>query len=199
MIIINCEQGTPEWFAARCGVPSASNFDKIITTKGEPSKQRTKYLYQLVGERLCGKPEESYINGAMERGKVLEDEARKLYMFITGAEVQQVGFCLSDGYGSSPDGLVGEDGIIEIKCPLMSTHVGYLLNNKLPTDYYQQTQGNLLVTGREWLDFISYYPGIKPLIIRVTPDKNFQKALKAELEIFCKELDATFKKLGGGK
>ncbi len=191
MRIIDVPQNSPEWLAARRGVPSASDFDMIITTKGEPSKQRQKYLYRLAGEQVSGVVEETYQNGAMSRGKEMEDEARQLYSLINGVEVQQVGFCIPDGdfaYGASPDGLVGEEGCLEIKCPQMATHVGYLLENTLPSEYFQQTQGQLLVTGRKWVDFMSYYPGLKPLIVRVKPDKKFQQTLKAELEKFCLEL-----------
>lgn len=188
MKIIECEQGSPEWIKARCGVPSASSFDKIITTKGEPSKQRTKYLWQLAGETVTGIPEESYSNANMERGKIVEAEARQLYELISGQTVLQVGFCLAEGYGASPDGLVATEGLLELKSPIMATHVGYLLENTLPMDYWQQLQGQLLVTGRKWVDFFSYYPGLRPLLIRVVPDDKFQRALKIELELFCSEL-----------
>jgi len=201
MRIIECKQGTPEWFKARAGVPSASNFDMIITTKGNPSKSAEKYLYKLAGERVSGLIEESYTNGAMERGKILEDEARQLYQIITDTEVKQTGFCLVDGdwFGCSPDGLVGDDGLIEIKCPNMATHVGYLVYGKLPTDYFQQVQGQLLVTGRKWCDFMSYYPAIKPFIIRVERDEDFLFSLNAELKEFCKKLEEVIQKIGGGK
>lgn len=199
MQLINCIQNSPEWYLARCGVPSASNFDKIVTTKGEPSKQRTKYLWQLAGERITKKPEESYQNASMLRGNEMQSEAKSLYEIINDVTVQEVGFCLDDSnkYGSSPDGLIGEDGGLELKCPQMATHVGYLLDNTVPTDYIQQVQGNLLVTGRKWWDFKSYYPGIKPLIIRVYPDEKFLKLLKSELIMFCEELETVVKKIGG--
>ena len=195
MRIIDVVQGTPEWFAARCGIPTASNFDKIVTSKGEPSKQRTKYLYQLAGESITGIPEETYQNAAMQRGIEMEAEARNLYSMTTGEELKEVGFCVSKGCGASPDGLVGEKGGLEIKCPNLTTHVGYLLENTLPTDYFQQVQGNLLVTGRDWWDFQSYYPGIKPLIIRVYPDKNFIGLLENELRKFCLDLNVVIKKI----
>jgi len=195
MKIIDCVQGTPEWFAARCGIPTASNFDKIVTSKGEPSKQRTKYLYQLAGESITGIQEETYQNATMQRGIEMEAEARNLYSMTTGEELKEVGFCLSKGVGASPDGLVGEKGGLEIKCPNLATHVGYLLENTLPTDYFQQVQGNLLVTGREWWTFMSYYPGIKPLIIKVNRNEIFIKSLEVELEIFCRELQQIIKKI----
>jgi hypothetical protein len=195
MKIINVEQRSPEWYAARLGVPSASNFDKIVMVKGERSKQAEKYMYKLAGEILSGTAEESYQNAAMQRGTELEAEARNLYQMINDVEVEEVGFCITDGYGCSPDGFVGDDGLIEIKCPQMATHVGYLLDAKAPTDYFQQTQGQLLVTGRKWCDFVSHYPAIKPLIVRVERDEKFLKALKSELESFCQELKDIVEKL----
>ncbi len=195
MIVIDCEQGSPAWFTARCGLPTASNFDKIITTKGERSKSRDKYLYQLAGEIIIGKPEETYKNEAMQRGIELEAEARGLYEFITGNIVKKVGLCVEDRCGASPDGLVGEDGSIEIKCPSLAVHVSYLIEDKLPTDYFQQVQGQLFVTKRDWVDFISYFPEMQPLIKRVTPDVAFHEALKEELFEFCNDLENTVKKL----
>ena len=197
-MIIDCVQGTPAWFTARCGVPSASNFDMIVTTTGERSKQREKYLYRLAGEKVAGKQEETYQNAAMLRGIEMEAEARKLYEIISGETVTETGFWLTEGkaiYGASPDGVVGEDGILEIKCPLVSTQVSYLLKGGLPSDYFQQTQGQLLVTGRKWVDFMSFYPGLKPLIVRVERDKKFLKTLSIELEIFCSDLEDIINKI----
>lgn len=200
MKIVNCEQGSPEWFLARCGIPTASNFDKIVDGSGAPSKQRKKYLYQLAGERVIGKAEETYQNAAMQRGTEMEGEARSFYEMTTGQGVAQVGFCVVDSgiYGASPDGLVWDDGGIEIKCPMLSTHISYLIGKKLPADYFQQVQGGLLVTERKWTDFISYYPGLNPLVVRVEPDPDFQAKLKTELEAFCAELEEVVKKLKEG-
>jgi predicted phage-related endonuclease len=188
MKIIECVQGTPEWFAARCGIPSASNFDKIVCSDGKPSKQRTKYMYQLAGESISGIQEETYQNGAMIRAKEMESEARKLYELVKGEPVQEVGFCLEEGAGASPDGLIGTEGTLELKCPIISTHVDYLLRNELPVDYFQQVQGQLAITGRKWADFMSYYPGLKPLIVRVERDETFIETLKNELNKFNEEL-----------
>ena len=198
MVIVDCAQGEKEWFAARCGIPSASHFDEIVTSKGEPSKQRLKYLYQLAGERITGKTVESYQNQAMLTGIEREDEARNFYEMLRDCKIKQVGTCYPDEKklcAASPDGLVGKDGLIEIKCPLIYTHVGYLLDNKLPADYFQQTQGQLFVTGRKWVDFVSYYPGLKPLIVRVTRDEKFIKALAVEIEISCKQIDEITEKI----
>ena len=196
MKILDIAQRSPEWYKARCGIPTASEFNTIITTDGKQSKQRTKYMYALAGERLGGIVDESYQSFAMFQGIEKEEEARYLYQLV-GEPVQEVGFCLSDcgKFGCSPDGLVGDQGLVEIKCPLIYTHVGYLIDNDIPTDYYTQVQGQLLVTGRQWCDFVSYFPGLKPLIVRETPDEVFQKRLKAELDTFCSELDALVEKL----
>ena len=191
MKILDVQQGSPEWFECRCGIPTSSSFDKIVTTKGVASTQRTKYLYKLAGERITRLPEGTFQSQAMLRGIEMEAEARSFYEFTTGQEVQQVGFCLSDDglYGASPDGLVGDKGALEIKCPTIPVHVDYLIKGVLPTDYFQQVQGQLLVTKREWVDFLSYYPGLKPLIVRVFPDTGFIDALKYELFKACGELN----------
>lgn len=195
MKIIDVEQGSQDWFKVRCGIPTASCFDKIITTKGEPSKSRQKYLYQLAGEAIIGYPEETYQNAAMLRGTELEPEARAMYELITGEEVAKAGFCLGNGYGASPDGFVGDRGMVQIKCPQLSTHVEYLINNKIPTDYFQQVQGELFVAEKDWSDFVSYYPAMKPLIVRVQRDQKFIELLEQELELFCVELDLVIIKL----
>lgn len=199
MRIIDCDQESPEWFKARCGIPTSSCFDKIVDIKGNRSKQREGYLYQLAGERITKKSEDPFQSDAMKRGKELEDEARQIYGIIKKVKVKKVGLFITEyanpkyNHATSPDGVVGKEGLIEIKCPIMKTHVYYLLKNQLPADYFQQTQGQLLVTGYKWVDFVSYYPGLKPLIIRVMPDKAFQAKLRKELELFCIELDKIVK------
>ncbi len=191
MKILDCKQGTPEWFAARCGLPTSSNFDKIVTSDGKPSKQKEKYLYTVAGEKVSGLKGETFQSFVMQQGVIKEAEARDLYKMLYDVEVQEVGFCLADNglYGCSPDGLVGKDGGLEVKCPLIHTHVGYMIKGELLKDYYQQAQGSLFVTGRKWWDIMSYYAGLKPVIIRVLPDKAFHKALEIELTLFCKELE----------
>ena len=198
MKIIECDQGSEQWFKARCGIPTASNFDKIVDTKGNVSKQRDRYLYQLAGERITKRTEDEYQNEAMKRGKLMEEEARKFYELKEHKNVRQVGLCLTEGkfiWGASPDGIIGKEGLLEIKCPLLSTHVSYLLKDKLPLDYWQQTQGQLLVTGYKYVDFISYYPGMRPLIIKVKRDPGFLRSLDRELVIFSLELDKIVKKV----
>ena len=198
MRIINVEQRSPEWFEARLGVPTSSNFDKLITMAGKPSTQSKNYMYKLAGEKVSKVIEDSYQNSAMLRGIELEDEARQMYQIVSGNAVEEVGFCITEGdmiCGASPDGLMGDDGLIEIKCPAVHTHVGYLMDNKLPSEYFQQVQGQLLVTGRKYCDFVSYFPGIKPLIIKVERDEDFLKLLKVELTMFCGKLNMVIKQL----
>ena len=200
MITLDIEQGTQEWRAARCGIPTASNFDKIITTTGTPSKQAQKYMYQLAGERIIGQSEETYQNSDMLRGTEIEGEARTLYELMHDLEIKQVGICYKDEaklFSCSPDGLAGDDGLVEFKCPKIATHVDYLLQNSIPSEYFQQVQGQLYITGRKWCDFVSYYPGLKPVIVRVYRDEKFIKSLEAELFSFCKQLDDITEKIRG--
>jgi hypothetical protein len=149
MIIIDCEQGTEEWFKARLGIPSASNFNKIITpAKLEPSRSADGYINKLVAEWLTGKPEETFQSEAMANGVITEEEARDFYAFKFDSDIKQVGFCLEDAkrFGCSPDGLIGDDGGLEIKCPTAGVHLGYLLANKVPLEYKLQVIGSLLTT-----------------------------------------------------
>ena len=197
-IYTNYEQGTPEWFLSRVGVPSASVFDKIVTSKGELSKERDSMLFKLAGERVLGKQEPTYQNDAMIRGSLLEPEARQVFEMIMELEVNQCGFVYYDerkDRGCSPDGLIGDDCGIEIKCPLIATHIGYLLSGKLPTKYFQQVQGSLYVTGRKHWFFMSYYPGLSPLIIKVSRDERFIEKLHEELDKFCSDIDDIVSKI----
>lgn len=199
MIVVDCEQLSEEWFSARCGVPSASNFSNIITSKGEATKGETrkKYLYKLAGEIITGTKEDGYTNASMQHGIETEPEARNMYEFVKGYSVDQVGFCMLDTKtaGASPDGMIGKEGLLEIKCPQITTHIKYLLDNKLPTLYVQQVQGQLYVTDRKWCDFMSYVEGMKPLIVRVERDEEFIKKLANELNNFSKELFGIVEKI----
>lgn len=170
MIHIDVPQGSDEWWQARLGIATASCFDRILTpAKMAPSQQAYGYQLKLLGEWLRGKPDESFESDWMKRGLEIEQEARESYSFIMSADVQQVGFCMDDDkrYGASPDGLVGEDGILELKSPSPGVHVGYLLDDKIPTVYRVQCLGSLLVTQRPWIDFMSYHPDMPPLIVRM--------------------------------
>jgi hypothetical protein len=186
MRIIECEQGTPEWLQARLGIPSASSYSKLVTTTGKSSAQAEAYINQLVAERITGEPTIFHVTEPMTRGIELEPEARFRYEMETGNLVIQVGFLMHDTLqaGASPDGLVGENGGLEIKCPSAHTHVEYLRDGDLPIKYFQQVQGCLWISGRDWWDFMSYHPKMEPLIVRVFRDEEFIKALE------CAVIDA---------
>lgn len=193
MIIFECEQGSDEWFQVRLGIPTASEFSKIITpAKMEPSRSADTYINKLVAEWLRGQPDESFQSDWMKRGHEVETEARDYYTFTTDLEVTQVGFCLEDAkrYGCSPDALVDNNGGLEIKCCSPGVHVGYLLANKVPTEYKLQILGNILTTDRNWWDFISYHPDMESLIVRTQ-----RKDVEEELKTLEKALIATNKKI----
>jgi len=199
MIISEHPQLSEEWFAERAGLPTASNFSKIVTSKGLPSKSAKKYMYQLAIERVTGKKEDTYTSQAMERGSLLEEEARSGYSLVTGLSVETVGLCWKDdkkSVGASPDGLVdGSKGCLEIKCPSAAVHCEYLINNKVPTEYFVQVQGQMYVTGCAWSDFVSYYPGTRLLVLRMDRDEAFMSKLDFELKVFCAELDRLVEKI----
>jgi len=180
MRTIECEQGSPEWLQARLGIPSASSFAKLVTTTGKASAQATAYINQLVAERITGEPTFFQVTDPMQRGIDLEPQARTAYEMETGNLVSQVGFLIHDTLqaGASPDGMVGESGGLEIKCPSAHTHVEYLRDGDLPIKYFQQVQGCLWISGRDWWDFMSYHPKMEPLIVRVFRDEEFIKALE---------------------
>lgn len=186
MQIINCEQGTPEWVQARLGIPTASEFSTVLA-KGE-GKTRRRYLLRLAGEIITGDAEESYTNVHMERGKIMEDEARKMYTFINDAQCQRVGFIRNGNTGCSPDSLIREDGGVEIKTALAHIQVDRLLKNELPSEHRAQVQGFLLVTDRAWCDFVSYSPKLPLLVVRVQRDNGYIANLKGEIDRFNDEL-----------
>ena len=184
MLVSNFEQGSSEWLQSRLGKPTASNFGKLITPTGKPSTSAEGYINELIAQRITGELPEFYTNAAMERGNELEPAAKALYEFINGVEVVQVGLCLHDTLdcGASPDGLIGVDGGIEIKCPLPNTHIAYLREGVVPGKYIPQIQGCLWITGREWWDFMSYHPAMEDLIVRVERDNEYIKKLADQVE-----------------
>lgn len=189
MQIFDCEQGSPEWFEARLGIPTASEFATVMA-KGE-GKTRRKYLLRLAGEIVTGEAEETYSNAHMERGKIMEDEARKRYAFQFDVQCRRVGFIRNGQIGCSPDSLIGDDGGLEIKSAIGSVQVDRLLRNVLPPEHKAQVLGNMFVTGRKWWDFVSY-AGVKlPLFrVRVTRDEPYIENLKSELSAFNRDLEA---------
>jgi hypothetical protein len=179
MRVNNHEQGSQEWLESRLGRPTASNFSKLLTPTGKPSSSADAYINELIAQKITGELPEFYINDAMARGNELEPAAKTLYELTNDVEVVEVGLCLHDTLecGASPDGLVGDDGGIEIKSPLPHTHVSYLRDSKLPNKYIPQVQGCLWITGREWWDFMSYHPSMQDLIVRVYRDEAYIKKL----------------------
>lgn len=197
MKIVECEQGSSEWHAARLGIPTASEFGRLITKTGKPSTQSNAYANQLVAEWLCGHALDGFESDWMRRGKELEAEARAYYELQTGAEVLEVGFVLRDDerVGCSPDGLIGDEGLLEIKCPAPHTHVEYLLTGAVPAQYVPQVQGQLYVTGARWCDFLSYHPDMPPVLLRIERDDTFIARLYAELAKLIDTVDARKAKL----
>lgn len=191
MIILPGEQGSQEWIDHRLGRPTASAFKRVVTSTGRLSKQREKYVAELLAEWVTGDPWVQFETEWTERGKELEPEARRAYGFLRDVDPVSVGFCLHDSgvAGCSPDGLVGEPGLLELKCPGAPRHIYYLAHQEVPSDYVAQVQGQIWVTGREWCDFMSYHPGLPPFLIRVAPDPTYQKALSLYLPDLHAELE----------
>ena len=191
MKVYNYEQGSDDWFKVRLGIPTASEFDKILTGTGKSSTQVNAYINKLLAEVITGKPVNTFQKTeAMERGNELEQEAADYYSMLRDVDLQTIGFCTDDAglYGCSPDRLVGDEGLLEIKCPLAHTHVEYLLSGKMDTGYIPQVQGQLLVTGRKWCDFMSYHPDMPPLIVRVERDEQYISDLQQELNSVAKKI-----------
>ena len=201
MIVHHCTQGSPEWFELRRGIPTASNFDRILTPKtGKPSASADPYISELIAERYHIGPLdelEATASDAMKQGLALEPEARHRYEAETGVAVAQVGFVTTDDgrLGCSPDGLVGDSGGLEVKCPSGKTHVGYLRERVLPDDYKAQVHGSLIVTGRKWWDFVSYCHGLPLFRVRVVPDE-YTDRLREALYLFVARYENTIRDLG---
>lgn len=199
IVIDDIIQGSNQWFKEHAGKPGASSFNKVVTTKGEPSKQADDYALQLAGEHLLGTMEQGYISYAMQQGIDREEEAREIYSLIYDVKIKQAGMIYRDERKDrlcSPDGLMNGKGL-EIKCPMLKTHVKYLLDGKLPTDYFIQVQGSMYITGFETWDFFSYYPGLKPFKITVKRDERFIEKLDTALNEFCFKIVNIIKKLKG--
>jgi hypothetical protein len=201
MIIHNCQQGSERWRRLRLGIPTASCFSKIVTPGGKLSKQADAYLHRLLAEWMYGAPledpESTYRSQWMQRGNDLEESAVHAYEFQTGNTAEKVGFVTDDdgNLGCSPDRLVGEHGLLEIKVPAPPTHVGYMLTGSIEQDYTPQLQGQLLLTSRKWVDIVSYCPPFPLVIIRVTRDGPYQTALSEALNGFVQEMLAARDKL----
>lgn len=203
MKIIDCEQGSESWKAARCGKLGASSIaDMMAKTKTGWSASRANLAARLICERLTGVPQDTYSSAAMQWGTDQEPAARAMYEFLRDTEVQRVGLVLHpeiDNSHASPDGLVGESGLIEIKCPLTATHIETLLTETVDGRYIKQMQWQMACTGRTWCDFVSFDPRLPPekqiFIRRVERDDAMISELEREAKIFLAEIDETIAKL----
>lgn len=203
MRIIDCEQGSPEWIHCRLGIPTASHFAELVTPKTlKPSASSRRYLRELLAEYMLGEPVDQGASQWMERGTALEVEARRWYEFDRGVEVRTVGFVqTNDGLcGCSPDGMVNDDGLLEIKNPSAVVHVGYMLEPEALVDEYRaQVQGQLWVCEREWCDLLSYTPatrGLEPVVVRVEYDPAWGDALTLAVYDIMERRDEALRRFG---
>ena len=191
------EQGSPEWFAARAGKVTASRVADVLSkVKTGESASRKNLRTELVIERLTGAKTEGFSNAAMEWGVETEPMARAAYEVATGNLVDQIAFVdhpIIENFGCSPDGLVGDNGLVEIKCPNSATHLEYLEADKPPNKYITQMQAQMACTNREWCDFVSFDPrlpdGLQLLIVRVNRDDKFIALMEDEVMSFLTEVD----------
>lgn len=190
--IIDCVQGSEEWLRARMGIPTASCISKVMAgaADGTERKTRDKYMRQLAGELLTDEPAETFKNEAMERGKDQEPQARATYVFQTDAEVQQVGFLKRGdvGAGASPDGLVGDDGVVEFKSMLADLLIEVHQRKTYPPAFKAQLQGNLWVAHRQWIDIAIYHPKLPMFRQRVYRDEGYIQRIAQEVADFNGEL-----------
>lgn len=191
-------QGSDEWLQAHLGIPSASQFERVLSPKKLlPSASQDKYLCELVAERILGHQVQD-MGGTiqMQRGTDLEPSAVAYYELVTGRKTEKCGFALTDDgrIGASPDRLVGEDGLLEAKSPMAHTQIGYLLSG-IDAEYRLQLQGQLYVTGRSWVDFIAHCPGLPDVQLRAHRDKGVLDKLAPALRDFCDSVDAAEAKI----
>ena len=203
MRIVDVEQGSAEWLDLRAGKVTASRVaDVMARTKTGWGASRKNYAAQLITERLTGKPADTFQNDAMHWGTETEPEARSMYAFELDVDVVQVGAFLHperDDCMASPDGLVGEDGLVEIKCPNTATHIDTLLAEQIPRKYALQMQWQMICANRDWCDFVSYdprLPGEMSLYIhRMNYDFELADALELEVFTFLEEINQTVDEL----
>ncbi len=197
------EQRTEEWFRARVGKATASRIaDVLAKIKIGESASRKNYKMELVVQRLTGQPGESFTNAAMEWGTATEPQARMAYEAHTGSFVEEKGFIdhpTIEGFGCSPDGLVGDDGLIEIKCMNTANHVETIIEGKPPSRYIPQMQCQMAVTGRQWCDFVAFDPrlpeDLQLLVVRVDRDQEYIDQMEVEVKQFLSEVNDLFNQL----
>ena len=197
-------QGSEEWLAARLGKVTASRMDDLLArTKSGYGAGRSNYMAQLIAERMTGKVAESYTNAAMAWGTENEPAARAAYEFVTDQEVTETGFILHPGIndsGASPDGLVGDKGLVEIKCPNTATHIETLLTHTIPGKYQKQMLWQMACTGRVWCDFVSFDPRmpehLRIFVQRMAVDSKEVQRMELEVVEFLTEMVDKISKLG---
>lgn len=197
MRILDMPQSSPEWFAARLGMPTASMFATVMAKgkNGGESLTRKTYLLKLAGEIITGDPMDSYSNAHMERGKAMEDEARKLYAFMTDAEPQRVGFIVNGPKGCSPDSLLGDKGVLEVKTKLAHLTIECLLKDEFPAEHKAQCQGALWVSEREWIDIAVYWPKLPLFVKRAHRDDLYIRQIADAVDQFNAELAETVERI----
>ncbi|SER16821.1 putative phage-type endonuclease [Rosenbergiella nectarea] len=192
------EQRTDDWFAARCGRITASRLaDVMAKTKSGYSASRKNYMMELICQRLTGKVEQGFTSVPMIRGTELEPVAREMYVLNQfDAEVKEVGFILHpviDGFGASPDGLVNDDGLIEIKCPNTATHLETMRTGKPKREYLLQMHAQMMCTGRKWCDFVSYDDRLPQDLAyfetRIHQDDELVKEIEVEIASFLSDME----------
>ena len=190
-------QYSEEYDRLRLGIPTSSNFHKIITPQGKPSKQWREYACVLIAERLLQQKIEFYNSPAMERGLIVEADAVDWYEFDQDATTQRVGFITDDNHtlGCSPDRLVGAEGLLEIKAPLPHTQVDYWISGEVSERFRPQLQGQLYISHRSWVDIVCWHDVLPKLVMRVEPDEKFIEALDRELLIFNYFIDRVMEKI----
>jgi hypothetical protein len=200
--VFDFEQGSPDWREARRGLPTASEFKTLIRTKGRgeggESVTRKKYLYRLAAEIVTGEIVETYSNEHMDRGNDMEAEARSYYALISSEPVTRVGFLRDKekGAGCSPDSLVGDKGLLEIKTALPDIVIAHMLKGEFPPEHKAQTQGNLWISEREWIDLEIYWPTLpRPFEKRATRDEDYIRDLAASVAQFNEELEQTVERV----
>ncbi|SEM06251.1 lambda exonuclease family protein [Halomonas daqiaonensis] len=194
MQILTLEQGTPEWHAARLGIVTMSELKTLLVKGKGPSgfgAGALSYMHQLIGERITGEPSDVFQgNGHTQRGHELEPVARELYQEATGLpRLEQVGIILNHGVGYSPDCLVDSRGLVEIKTKLPKYQIELLLEGELPQEHVAQCQGGLWVSEREWIDFVSYWPGMPLFVKRAYRDEAMIRTIAERVEAFYAELE----------
>lgn len=190
--IFDCDQGEAEWFEARRGIPTASMFATVMA-KGKgaaDSKTRRTYMLKLIGENLTGEVQEGYSNGHMERGKIMEPDARNLYAMVSEVEPVAVGFMRRGQAGASPDSLIETNGLLEIKTKLPHLHLEVLLSGEMPPEHKAQVQGQLWISGRDYCDFVSYWPGLPIFIKRIEREQAYIDTLAQAVADFNGEMKA---------